>query len=190
MCAAPHTGAALRGGGRRAIRCGVTPQRALCTQHPRRAWLVHAALGLSAGLLVAGLSLPLLHAQQLLFWKSNYSVWAGIMALYHQNELVLAAIVLCFSMIFPVLKLLALTTVWCVPLPETQRTRLLGWLDVLGKWSMLDVFIVAILIVLVKLGPMAHVEPRAGVYVFTAAIVASMLTTTYVDRLARRTDAP
>lgn len=50
---------------------------------------------------------------------------------------------------------------------------------------MLDVFIVAILIVLVKIGPLAKVEPRTGVYFFSAAIAASMLTTMYIDRLAR-----
>jgi paraquat-inducible protein A len=78
------------------------------------------------------------------------------------------------------------TALWLIPLQEQQRTAVLHWLGLLGKWSMLDVFVVAILIVLVKLGPMARVEPRAGVYVFAWAILASMLTTMYVDRLARR----
>jgi len=51
---------------------------------------------------------------------------------------------------------------------------------------MLDVCVVAILIVLVKLGPLAQVEPQAGVYVFAAAILCSMLTTMYVERLAHK----
>ena len=48
-----------------------------------------------------------------------------------------------------------------------------------------DVFVVAILIVLVKLGPFVKVEPRAGVYVFAAAIASSMLTTMYIEALAK-----
>jgi len=47
-----------------------------------------------------------------------------------------------------------------VRLPEVQRQKLLHWLGILGKWSMLDVLVVAILIVLVKLGPLAKVEAR------------------------------
>ena len=51
---------------------------------------------------------------------------------------------------------------------------------------MLDVFVVAILIVLVKLGPFVKVEPRAGGHVFSAAIAASMPTTMYLEALAKR----
>ncbi len=50
----------------------------------------------------------------------------------------------------------------------------------------LSMAVVAILIVLVKLGPLANVQPRTGVYVFAMAILASMLTTMYVERLARQ----
>jgi uncharacterized paraquat-inducible protein A len=40
--------------------------------------------------------------------------------------------------------------------------------------------------VLVKLGPLAQVDPQPGLYFFCAAILASMTTTMYVERLARR----
>jgi paraquat-inducible protein A len=149
-------------------------------------WIVPAALVVCLGLLVAGLSLPLLHTTQLLFWQSHYSVWTGIVSLWHQGEYLLAIVVFLFSMIFPFIKLGALATIWFRPLTAAARTRLLRGLEGLGKWSMLDVFVVAILIVLVKLGPLASVQPRVGVYLFTAAIVTSMLTTMAIDRLARR----
>ena len=126
-------------------------------------------------------------AQQMIFWKSTYSVWAGIVALWQVNELLLAAVLFFFSIVFPLLKLAMLAVIWFWRLPDDRRAQLLHRLGLLGKWSMLDVFVVAILIVLVKLGPLARITPRAGVYVFTAAILASMLTTVYVDRLARRT---
>jgi paraquat-inducible protein A len=147
--------------------------------------LVPAALLLSTVLLLIGLSLPLLYAKQM-FWKSTYSVWAGVVALWDQREFLLAAMLFFFSIVFPLIKLVALTVIWFVRLPSERRNILLHWLGVLGKWSMLDVFIVAIMIVLVKLGPLAQVEPRSGVYVFAAAIAASMLSAMYVDRLARR----
>jgi len=160
-------------------------RRALRELRPRHALSVPVAIVGSGALLLTGLSLPLLHAQQMVFWKSEYSVWAGVVALWEQNELALAAILFFFSIVFPIVKLLGLAVIWFWKLPDAGRTRLLHWLALLGKWSMLDVFVVAILIVLVKLGPLARVAPRVGVYVFAWAILASMLTTMYVERLAK-----
>ncbi|HAM40938.1 MAG TPA: hypothetical protein DDX89_03735 [Candidatus Omnitrophica bacterium] len=162
-----------------------TRASALSQLYPAHTLAVSVALLVSTTLLLTGLSLPLLHAQQMIFWKSTYSVWTGVVALWEANELLLATGLLFFSIVFPVVKLAALSVIWFVRLPQAQRARLLHRLELLGKWSMLDVFVVAILIVLVKLGPLAKVEPRAGVYVFAAAIACSMLTTMYVDRLAR-----
>ena len=163
-------------------------KRSLREQHPKQ-FVVPMALLLSAALLWLGLSLPLMDAQTGILWKtwkSSYSVWAGVVALWHQDEHVLAGVVFFSSMVFPLVKLILLAGLWYVRLAEEQRSTLLGWLEALGKWSMLDVFIVAILIVLVKLGPLANVQPREGVYVFGAAILASMLTTKYIAHLALR----
>jgi len=140
----------------------------------------------SAALLVIGLSLPLMKVQKLIFWKNEYSVFTGIVGLIKENQFLLAAILFFFSMVFPFVKLLALLALWCVPMPQAKGKALLRWLGVLGKWSMLDVFAVSILIVLVKLGPLAQVNPRPGLYFFCVAILASMTTTMYVERLARR----
>ena len=147
---------------------------------------VPVLIGISSLLLRAGLLLPLIHVQKMVFWKNNYSVVTGITSLWHQNQWLLAAVVFFFSLVFPVLKLAVLAGIWFVPLTEQQRQRLLQWLGVLGKWSMLDVFAVAILIVLVKLGPVVKIEPQPGVYAFTLAIIFSMITTMYVAHLARK----
>ncbi len=164
----------------------MTAQRALRDFHSIHAVVVPAALLLSTGLLLKGLSLPLLYSQKL-FWESTYSVWTGIVALWQQHEYVLASVLFFFSIVFPIVKLLSLAVVWFQKLPEEQTVRLLHWLRILGKWSMLDVFVVAILIVAVKLGPLASVEPRRGVYFFCLAILCSMFTTQYINRLAHST---
>ena len=164
---------------------GHARRRALHELHPHHEFVVPAALLVSTGLLLRGLSLPLLHAQQMIFWKSSYSVWEGVVALWRANELLLAFVLFFFSIVFPFAKLISLAVIWWMRLVDEQRASLLHWLEILGKWSMLDVFIVAILIVLVKMGPMARIEPRSGVYVFAAAIVCSMVTTMYIARLAR-----
>ena len=164
-----------------------TQASSLSTRHPRR-YDVPALLLLSFALLLTGLSLPLITIKQSVLWKhweNHYSVFTGVVSLAHQGDYFLAGVLFFFSMIFPIVKLLALAWVWWIPLAEERRLRLLHGLAILGKWSMLDVFVVAILIVLVKLGPLVEAEPRVGVYFFAAAIVASMLTTVDVSRLAR-----
>jgi paraquat-inducible protein A len=140
----------------------------------------------SAGLLVVGLATPLMKVHKLIFWKNDYSVFTGIVGLMKDNQILLAAVLFFFSMVFPFAKLSLLLVLWWGPLAESRRRSMLKWLAVLGKWSMLDVFVVAILIVLVKIGPLASVEPQPGLYFFCFAILASMLTTMYVEHLAKR----
>jgi paraquat-inducible protein A len=140
---------------------------------------------LSAACLIVGLSLPLMKVEKMLFWKNDYSVFTGIVSLAKENQLILALIVFFFSMVFPFIKLASLLVLWWARLSEARRQNAFHWLGLLGKWSMLDVFAVSILIVLVKLGPLARVTPEPGLYFFCSAILASMLVTMYVEHLAR-----
>lgn len=97
------------------------------------------------------------------------------------------AIFFFFSMIFPVLKIILLIIIWFHPLTETSRIRLAHWTDTLGKWSMLDVFVVAILIVLIKSKDIADATAGIGIYLFTAAILLSMFASTLIFTLTNHT---
>lgn len=158
---------------------------ALRDLHPGR-YDVPLLIVLTTTLLGAGLCMPLLQVEKMVFWESDYSVFSGVAGLVEQNELVLAAVLLFFSVIFPIAKLACLWWVWHARLTRSGRRKLIGWLEALGRWSMLDVFVVAILIVLVKIEPLASVEPKPGVYVFGGAIILSLLTTWHVSRLIHR----
>jgi paraquat-inducible protein A len=67
---------------------------------------------------------------------------------------------------------------------NSRRHRQLHVLSFLGKWSMLDVFVVAILVVTVKLGAIANITVHVGIYLFTLAVLASMLLTHKIAALA------
>ncbi|MBI3333147.1 MAG: paraquat-inducible protein A [Candidatus Omnitrophica bacterium] len=151
------------------------------------------ALSLCLVFLVVGLSLPIVTVEKKVLWKeaeNTYSVVSGIKDLAHQGDYFLAAVVFFFSLIFPFAKLISLFFVWLVRLNPDQRTQVLRWLEILGKWSMLDVFAVAILVVLAKLRTLTTVEPRVGIYFFGASILLSMVTTMYIDRLAGKYARP
>jgi paraquat-inducible protein A len=66
---------------------------------------------------------------------------------------------------------------------ETLR-RFLHLMHQYGKWSMLDVFVVALLVVAVKLGAVASVETHYGLYAFGSAVLLTMVITARVIYLA------
>lgn len=167
----------------------MTPiRKSLRDLYPAR-WDVVALLLTAFTVLIAGLSLPILTVEKTVFWRhweNHYSVFVGVAELAKHGDWLLAVILFFFSMVFPFVKLLALAILWFRKLADTQRKWVLHWLGLLGKWSMLDVFAVAILVVAAKLRSLTTVQPRIGVYLFGLAILLSMLTTMHVERLARR----
>jgi paraquat-inducible protein A len=133
--------------------------------------------------LVFGLFLPIVAFSELGgLSRSSYSVVTGIMDLLRSEQVVIGLILFTFSCVFPVAKLVALWVLWFHPTEKEDRTRALGLLGFLGKWSMLDVFVVALLAGALDLGMLAGVSPRPGVLIFSGAILLSMVTTLRVSR--------
>jgi paraquat-inducible protein A len=136
-------------------------------------------------LLVAGLLLPIITVRKL--WAHNiFSVLSGIVSLWEEKYYILAVIVLFFSVIFPLLKLVSLFILWFFKLQNQQRIKLLKYLEALGKWSMLDVFVVAIIIVTIKLGVLANAKAEKGIYCFAASIILAMIVTVLQSNLTRK----
>jgi paraquat-inducible protein A len=114
------------------------------------------------------------------------TIFSGIVWLCEEGLWPLGAIVFTASFLVPVLKLAGLA--WLLvasrrPVPARARnlTRLYATLDFIGRWSMLDVFLVAFLSGAVQFGVFATVEPRRGVVAFAAAVVLTMLATDAFD---------
>ncbi len=160
--------------------------RSLAGLHPRR-WYIPLGLAAALGLLITGLALPVMRIERLIFWEDDYSIVTGAISLYENGHPFLAVILFAFSVIFPNLKLVGLLAVWFVPMHDARRDRLITWVDVLGRWSMLDVFVVAVMIVLTQSRSFLDAEARAGLYVFSGAVVLSMVMTIAVERVAKRT---
>ena len=72
------------------------------------------------------------------------------------------------------------------PIPAPRLERILGLMHTYGRWAMLDVMVVAILVVTVKLGTIASLQIHYGLYVFGAAVLLMMILT---DRVIRLTDS-
>lgn len=159
-------------------------KRSLLQAYPKR-WDIALLLLASTATLWTGLRLPVLTVRKI--WEKNtFTILSGIENLWHDKQYFIAFVVFFFSIVFPVVKLAALYVIWFVPMRIEARQRVLHWLSVLGKWSMLDVFIVAVLIVWVKLGVLASANPERGIYFFSISILLAMLATTFETRLAKK----
>ncbi|MGB2599717.1 MAG: paraquat-inducible protein A [Candidatus Omnitrophota bacterium] len=163
------------------------PKKSLREIYPKR-YEIPFLLVLSGGLLIFGLTLPVLTLKEMLVMKSTFSVLTGIANLWKDKQPVLAGIIVLFSVIFPITKLSVLLCIWGIRLTEKQRKTIMHWIEMLGKWSMLDVFVVAVTVVAVKFGFMIHAEPRVGVYVFASSILVAMGTAGWMGRLIEKTE--
>ena len=91
---------------------------------------------------------------------------------------------------FPFAKLGLLMFLWYMKVAADHRDRVLHWLSLLGKWSMLDVFVIAIIIVLTQASAIVSAEPRMGLYLFAVGILLSMVGSFLVEQLVKRADKP
>ena len=109
--------------------------------------LTGLALLASLAMLVPGLTLPSLHLVSLGLFEQEYSLLAAIIAFWEKQHYSLFALVLCFTVLFPLAKIAA--GLWLFYLATPNPAKLKGWvglLSALSKWSMLDVFIIAVLV--------------------------------------------
>lgn len=117
---------------------------------------------------------------------SESTVWDGCVSLFQQGEWLVAAIVFLASILIPLLKLLGLFyLVIATKFGFTRRRRERTWIykiiDIIGPWAMLDVFLLAILVSLVKLGDLASVLPGRGLLAFAAMVVLTILASASFD---------
>jgi len=114
------------------------------------------------------------------------TIFSGAMQLGHQGLWGLAAIVFTASMLIPGLKLVGLAFLLfnsgeTPPGRARQLTRLYELLALIGRWSMLDVFLAAFLVGLVEFGEFATVAAQVGLIAFSAVVVLTVLATDSFD---------
>lgn len=130
---------------------------------------------IASALLIAGLVMPIMTIKTLVFMRHSFSILSGIYDLLIEGKILLFLIIGLFSIIFPLAKLGFLFALLLGHIRHTTNTqRYLTLLHDYGRWAMLDVMVVAILIVALKLGAMASVKVHSGLYVFSLAVLMIM----------------
>jgi paraquat-inducible protein A len=153
--------------------------------YPEKARRLRYGIWIAAILLAAGLVAPIITLHKFVLIENTFSVLSGVIELLKEGQIFLFLLITGFSVVLPVLKLWVLYGI--VSRSEAMKARVrkqLHWMHRYGRWSMLDVFVVAVLVVAVKLGALASVEMRFGLYAFAASVLLTMLITSRIVRLA------
>ena len=139
------------------------------------------------GLLAVGVTQPIVTIERLLLISTPYSILDVTLALFESGEWPVAVIVGTFSLLFPAAKLLLMLGVWHrMRRGRTAPGRLLQALDLVGRWSMLDVLAAAVIVFAIKTNALADARFEPGVYFFLASIVATALCSMLLKRQARQ----
>jgi paraquat-inducible protein A len=114
------------------------------------------------------------------------TIISGVVELWRTGSWVIAVIVFIASVTIPLLKLISLTLLLLSVQRRSrwhprERTHLYRMLELVGRWSMLDIYVVTLLAALVQLGSMATVKAGPGALAFGAVVVLTMFASMQFD---------
>jgi paraquat-inducible protein A len=104
---------------------------------------------------------------------------SGVIYFWTSGSWYLALVIFTASIMVPMLKMIALTLLLVTTQMRSrwqteQRARLYRLVEIIGRWSMLDIYVVAIMVALVQLQGLATILPGPGAIAFGSVVVLTM----------------
>ncbi|MDM8350307.1 paraquat-inducible protein A [Pseudomonas sp. sp1636] len=108
------------------------------------------------------------------------TIMSGVVELVNYGMLPIAAVVFVASILVPTFKLVGITLLlYSVQRHQSmsarQRLIMFRFIEWIGRWSMLDIFVIAILVAVVNFGSLASIEPGMGAAAFASVVILTML---------------
>ena len=133
-------------------------------------WLMLILFLLTTISLLAAMGLPYFHISQFLLKHKAYSVIESILALGQSGSVAFALILLVFLVVFPLARISMMAAEGFIPMSHDNRTRLTWWSGIIGAWSMLDVFVLALLLFMLEGDRLIAFDVRAGLYMLIISV--------------------
>ena len=122
-----------------------------------------------------GVILPVIRFTTVYVWSREHSIATIIWALFENQEYFLTVVLFLFSIFFPFLKLFYLLTLLTSPdIPPEFRKKSISTMEWLGRYSMTDVMVLALLIFYVNSSGYTEADVLPGVYFFAASAIITM----------------
>lgn len=162
-------------------RCGA----ALHARKPNsilRSWML---LALASVLYIPANMLPVMESGSI-FGSKNDTILSGVTFLWRTGSWGLAAIIFAASIVIPLLKLFVVAFLLATAQRRSRwdprrRTRLHRVMSLIGRWSMVDIFVGAMLVALVQFKTIATIHPGPGAIAFGAVVILTMLASLSFD---------
>ena len=129
--------------------------------------------------------LPIMHTEQLGKVTAN-TIVGGIFALWEHGSYPIAVVIFVASLLIPLAKIMALAWLaWTVQrgsaFRPAERALLYRATELIGRWSMIDVFVVAILVALIQLGGVLSIRAGAAALAFCGVVMVTMFAALHFD---------
>lgn len=149
-------------------------------------WLSIGLIASFALLLIAYVT-PLMTVRKAYLFSETFSLLDTLISLLTEQEWGLSVILILFSFLFPIAKIGLAIVIWFI-LDRRGKIlpKILFLIERAGKWSMLDVLIVALIIVGLKASFITDVAVHPGIYLFAGSLILSMVITARIRVLVRQ----
>ena len=114
------------------------------------------------------------------------TIMSAVLTLVQHGMLPIAAVVFVASILVPTFKLVGIALLLFSvqrrqPLSARQRILMYRFIEFIGRWSMLDIFVIAILVAVVNFGRLATIEANLGAVAFASVVILTMLAAVTFD---------
>lgn len=115
------------------------------------------------------------------------SMLASIHKLFESGDIVVALVIVLFSILIPALKTISLLMISIFE-DNTFTHRFIEFFKMIGKWSMIDIFVVAVLLVFLTAnkGDISKAEIGVGLYMFLAYVIISMFSNITINKMLKK----
>jgi len=160
---------------------------ALIAMNRGAGFTILAMLLAALGFYFVGIFLPFTTVSKLWIFNDQISVYRGLIVLWKAGELFLFLILFIFTVCFPFIKINCLLALWFYPgLKPDQARTFYRFVSHLGKWSMLDVFVVAILVLTIKSTNIASIKVGIGFFLFFISVMLTQFASMWTGQVASR----
>jgi len=169
---------------------GEIGRQALVRTHFHSGIVIVLMLVLAVAFFVAGIFLPFTSVTKLWLFQNQVSVYHGLIILWQAGEMFLFLILFVFTVCFPFVKLTAMLVLWLWPRLDVGHARkLFHFVSNMGKWSMLDVFVVAILVLTIKSSGVANIKVGVGFFLFFVSVMLTQFASLWTGKVVAHLEA-
>ncbi|MDQ7048783.1 MAG: paraquat-inducible protein A [Enterobacterales bacterium] len=112
--------------------------------------------------------------------RTESTIFGGVLTLWSHGSYPIAIIIFVASVMVPVVKIMALATL-CYFAMDSKRVdygnhhKILRMTELVGRWSMVDIYVVTVLVALIQMGNIMTINPGEASIAFAAMVVTTMI---------------